>query len=136
MCTAQRLTQNARSHSSAFNRSIQVCECAFALHQKQKRDHSGTVAIDVHRMFHHDSTALTTRTSGLGWTSAGLPHTQGVCRSLRTNPVDPSSPLQKLTQSTITFIVSCILISTDVWFCPPQCGLAIQFPCAEQDWTS
>ena len=36
---------------------MQVCECAFALHQEQKRDHFGALAIDVHRMFHHDSTA-------------------------------------------------------------------------------
>ena len=86
-------------------------------------DHFGAVAIDVHRMFHHDSTALTTRASGLGWTPAGLPHIQRVHRNLRTNPVDPSSPLQRLTH-TITFIVSCILNSTlDVWFRPPQCGL-------------
>ena len=63
-----------------------------------------------------------TRASGLGWTPAGLPHTQGVHRNLRTNPVDPSGPLQKLTH-TVTLIVSCILHSTDVWFCPPQCGL-------------
>ena len=114
--------QNARSHSSVFIRSIQVFECAFHLHQKQKRDHFGTVAIDVHRMFYHDSTALTTRASSLGWTSAGLPHTQEVHRNLRTNPVNPSSPLQKLTH-TVTIIVSCILNFTDVWFCPPQCGL-------------
>ena len=40
-------------------------------------------------------------------------HIQGVHRNLRTNPVDPS----------ITIIVSCILNSTDVCFCPPQCGL-------------
>ena len=57
-----------------------MCECAFALHQEQKRDHFGTVAIDVHRLFHHDPTALKTRASGLGWTSAGLPHIQGVHR--------------------------------------------------------
>ena len=31
------------------------------LHQEQKIDHFRTVAIDVHRMFHHDSTALATR---------------------------------------------------------------------------
>ena len=107
-----------------FIRSIQVCECAFALHQEQKRAHFGTVAIDAHRMFHHDSTALliTTQASGLGWTSAGLPHIQGVHKKLRTNPVDPSSPLQKLTH-TKTFIVSCILNSTYAWFCSPQCGL-------------
>ena len=95
---------------------------AFALHQEQKRNHFGAVAMDVHRMFHHDSTALTARASSLGWTSAGLPHIQRVHRNLRTNPVDPSSPLQKLTH-TITTNVSCILISTDVWFCPPQCEL-------------
>ena len=89
MCTARRLMQNARSHSSVFIQSIQVCECAFALRQEQKRDHFGTVAINVHRMFHHDSTALTTRASGLGWTSAGLPHLRGVHENLRTNPVNP-----------------------------------------------
>ena len=111
MCIAPRLMQNARSHSSVFIRSIQVCECAFALHQEQKRDHIGTVAIDVHPMFHHDSTALTTRASGLGWTFADLPHIQGVHRNLRTTPVDPSSPLQKLSH-TVTIIVSCILNST------------------------
>ena len=122
MCTARRLMQNARSHSSVFIRSIQVCECAFALRQEQKRGYFGTVAIDVHRMFHHDSTTLTTRASGLGWTSAGLPHIQGVHRKLLTNSGDPRSPLQKLTH-TVTLIVSCILHSTDVWFCPPQCGL-------------
>ena len=76
-----------------------------------------SVAIDVHRIIHHDSTSLTTRASGLGWTSAGLPHIQGVHRNLRTNPVDPSSPLQKLTH-TITLIVSCILHSIGVCFCP------------------
>ena len=73
-------------------------------------------------MFRNDSKALTTRASGLGWTSAGLPHIQGVHKNLRTNPVDPSSPLQKLTH-TITLIVSCILNSTYVWFCLPKCGL-------------
>ena len=118
--------QNARSYSSVSIRSTirsrQVCECAFALHQEQKRDHFGTVAIDAHRMFHHDSTALTTRASGLGWTSAGLPHIQGTRRNLRTNPVDPSSPLQKLIHA-ITIIFLCILNSTDIWFYPPQCGI-------------
>ena len=74
-------------------------------------------------MFYHDSKSLTTRASDLGWTSAGLPHTiQGVHRNLRTNLVDARSPLQKLT-NTLTLIVSCILNSSDVWFCPPQCGL-------------
>ena len=84
--------QHARSHSSVFIPSIQVCECPFTLHQEeeQKRDHFGEVAIDVHRMFHHDSTALTTRASGLGWISAALPRIQGVHRNLHTNPVDPS----------------------------------------------
>ena len=114
--------QNARSHSSVFIRSIQVCECAFAIRQEQKTHHFAAVAIDVHRMFHHDSTALTARVSGLGWTSAGPPHTQRVHRNLRTNPVNPSSALQKLTH-TIKLIVSRILNSTGVWFCPPQCGL-------------
>ena len=102
--------------------SINTGVYTFALHHEQKRDHFGTVAIDVHRMFHHDSTALTTRASGLGWTSAGLPHIQGVHRNLCTNPVDPCNPLLKLTHI-ITLIVSCILNSTNVWFCPPQCEL-------------
>ena len=47
---------------------------------------------------------------------------QGVHRNLRTNPVDPSSPLQKPTH-TVTRIVSFMLPSTNVWFCPPQGGL-------------
>ena len=114
--------QNARSHSSVFIPSTQVCECAFALHQERQIYHFGTVAIDVHRVFHHDSTALTTRASGRGWTSAALPHIQGVHRNLRTSPVNPSSPLQKLTHA-IAILVWCILNSTDVWVCPPQRGL-------------
>ena len=115
--------QNARSHSSIFNRPIKVCECAFALHQGQKRDHFGAVAIDVHRMFHHNSTAKT-RASGVGWTSAGLPHIQEVHRNLRTNPVDPSSPLQKLAH-TITLIVSRTQHSTGVWFFPPHADYTV-----------
>ena len=120
MCTAPRLMKNARSHSSVSIRSIQVCERAFAIDEEQKRDHFGTVAIDVHRMFHHDSTALTARASGLG--PAGLPHIQGVHRNLRTNPVDPSCPLQKLTHTTNTYcfmhaeFCRCLVLS-------PQCGL-------------
>ena len=78
---------------------LQVCERAFALHEEQKRNHFGTVAVDIYRMFHHYWTALTNRVSGLGWTSAGLPHIQGVHRNLRTNPIDPSSPLQKSTHT-------------------------------------
>ena len=101
---------------------IQVYECAFSLHQEQKRHHFGTVATDVHLMFRRDSTALTARASG-------LPHMQGVHRNLRTNPVDPRSPLQKSTH-TIT-IVLCPLNSTDVLFCPPSMRV-IQFPGAEQ----
>ena len=67
--------QNAKVSLVGLHRSIRVCECAFALHQEQKRENFGTVAIDVHRMLHHDSAAaLTTRASGLGWTSPGLPH--------------------------------------------------------------
>ena len=62
-----------------------------------------------------------TQASGLGWTSAGLPYIQGVHRNLHTNPVDPSSPLQKLTH-TITLFVPCILHSADVWLCPPHAG--------------
>ena len=114
--------QNAISHSSVSIRSIQMCMCAFALPQEQKRNRFGTVAFDVHRMFHHDETALTTRASGLGWTSAGLPHMQEVHSNWRTNPVKPSNPLRKLTH-TIPIIVSCIPNSTDFCFCPPQCGL-------------
>ena len=90
---------------------------------KGRREITGAVAIDVHRLFHHDSTALTTRASGQGWTPAGVPHIQGVHRNLRINPIDPSSPLQQLTHTTVTLIVSCILNSRDVWFCPPYCGL-------------
>ena len=122
MCTTRRLMQNAISHSSVSIRSIQMCMCAFALPQEQKRNRFGTVAFDVHRMFHHDETALTTRASGLGWTSAGLPHMQEVHSNWRTNPVKPSNPLRKLTH-TIPIIVSCIPNSTDFCFCPPQCGL-------------
>ena len=71
------------------------------------RDHFGAVAIDVHRMFHHDPTPkYPSITPGLD--PAGLPPIHGVHRNLRTNPVDPSSPLQKLTH-TITLIVSCIM---------------------------
>ena len=89
--------QNARSHSSVFKRPIQVCECAFALHQDQKRDHLGAVAIDIHLMFRHDLTEKTPSIRpGL---DIRLPHIQGVHRNLRTNPLDPSSPLQKLTQT-------------------------------------
>ena len=128
----RRLMQNARSPSSVFIRSMQVCECAFALHQEQKRDRFGTVAIDIHRMFHHDSIALPTRASGLGWTSAGLPHTQGVPRNLRTNPVDPSSPPQKLAHTTTT---NNYLVHTGFHIClvlSPSMPV-IQFPCTEQD---
>ena len=35
--------------------NVQVCECAFTFHREQKRYHFGAVAIDVHRMFRHDS---------------------------------------------------------------------------------
>ena len=97
-----------------------MCLC---IASRAEETYFGAVAIDVHRMFHHDSTALTTRASGLGWTSAGLPHIQGVHRSLRRKPVDPSSLLQKLTHTIITLTVSCMLNSTDVWFRPPQYGL-------------
>ena len=93
-------------HSWGFNQ-YRCVSVPLYYHEEQKRDHLGTLAIDVHRMFHHDSTALTTRASGLGWTSAGLPHTQGVHRNLRTNPVDPGSPLQTLTH-TIT-CMNCIM---------------------------
>ena len=73
--------------------------------REPKRDHFGAVAVDVHRMFHHDSTVPTAQASGLGWISAGLPHIQGVHRNLHTNPVNPSSPLQKPTR-TVTLHVS------------------------------
>ena len=80
----------------------------------------GTVAINVHRMSHHGLTVLTPRASGLSWTSAGLPHVQGVHKNLPANPVDPSSLLQKLTRYNNCFMHTefhtCLL-------CPPQCGL-------------
>ena len=54
-------------------------------------------------------------------------HTQGVHRNLRTNPVDPSSLLQKLTH---TMTIICFTRRhtefhrlSDVWFGPPQRGL-------------
>ena len=78
-----------------------MCHC---ITPRAEASHFGTVAIDFHRMFHHDSTALTTQASGLGWTSAGLPHIQGVHRNLRTNPVDPSNPLQTLTHTKYCFM--------------------------------
>ena len=100
-----------------------MCECALGLRQEeQKRDRFGTVAIDVHRMFDHDSTALTTRAPGLDWTSAGLPLIQGVHRNLRTNPVDPSSPTPKVNSHNSTHCLMhtgfhrCLV-------CLPQCGL-------------
>ena len=77
---------------------MQVCACAFALHQEQKkRDHLGTVAIDVHRMFHRDSTALTTRPSirpgmDLRWPATYTGNTQ----ELAYNPADPSNPLPEV----------------------------------------
>ena len=111
MCHARRLMQNATSHWSVFNQPIPVCECALALHQEQKRYHLEAVAIDAHRMLHHHSTQKNPEcSSGLGWTSAGLPHIQGVHRNLRTNPVGPNSPLQTLTHTVA--IVSCITHST------------------------
>ena len=121
--------KTTRSHSSVFMRSIQVCECTFALYQEQKSHHFGTVATDVHRIFHHDSAALTTRASGLGETSAGLPHIHGVHRNTRTNPVGPSSPLQKITPHTVTIICfmhtefhRSLVLSASIWF---------MFPCAK-----
>ena len=92
----------------------------FYVHQEQKRDHFGTVAIDVHRVFPHGSTAPIPRASGLGRTSFGLPHTQGVHRNLRTNPVDPNSPLHSY-----QIFVLCILNSTDVWFVPLNAGYTV-----------
>ena len=68
--------------------SISTGVRAFALHQEQERDHFGTVAIDVHRMFHHDSTTPTHRASGLGWTYAGPPHS--LCIELEIPPPPPS----------------------------------------------
>ena len=52
------------------------------------------------------------------------PYIQGVHKNLRTNPVDPMNPLQELTH-TVTLTVSCILRSTDVWFCPPHTGYTV-----------
>ena len=87
----------------------------FALHQegKKKRDHFGTAAIGVHRM-HHDSTSLSTRAPGLGWTSADLPHINGVHRNLRTNQVDPCSPLQKLAIYCYIHTDRCLFLSTSM----------------------
>ena len=71
MSITQCLMQNTRSHSSVFIRSIPVCVCFFitstrAEEQQQKRDHFGAVAIEVHRMLHHDSTVLTVRVHRCG----------------------------------------------------------------------
>ena len=56
-------------------------------------------------------------------------HTQGVHRNLRTNPVDPSSPLQKLTH---TMTIICFTrMHTEfhrlsyVWFGPPHGGYVV-----------
>ena len=129
--SVHRPTPDAERHISFVGlHSINTGVCAFALHQEPKRDLFRTVAIDVHRMSHHDSTALTTRASGLDWTSAGLPHIQGVHRNLRANPVDPSSPLQKLTHtikimcSMHTEFHTCLVFSLS--------KRVIQFPCAGQ----
>ena len=57
-----------------------------------------------------------------------IQHTQGVHRNSRTNPVDPSSPLQNLSH-TITLIVSCILHSafyrTCLFFVPLNAGYMV-----------
>ena len=132
--SVHRPTPGAERHISLVGlRSINagVCGCVFSLHQDQNRDHFGTIAIDIHGMFRHDSTARTTRASGLGWTSTGLPHIQGVHRNLRTNQVDPSSLPQKLphtistTSSTHTEFHRWLVLSPSV--------RVIQFPCAEQN---
>ena len=113
------------------NQYRRVRECACALHLEQKRDHFGTVAIDVHRMFHRDSTALTTTNNpsirpglDLRWPPTYAGSTQELAR---TNPVDPSGPLQMITHTTLLvqqfIIVVCMLNFTGVWFCPPQRGL-------------
>ena len=54
-------------------------------------------------------------------------HIQGVHRNLRPNPVDPSSPMQKLTH-TITVIVPFILKSAEFWFCPPHARFTVSVP--------
>ena len=80
----------------------------------------------------YDSTTLTTRASDLGWTSTSLPNLQGVHKNLRTNPVHPSSPLQKLTHTipgnTYCFIHTkfhrCLVLSPSM--------RVVQFSCAEQ----
>ena len=111
------MMQNARSHSSLFIRPIQSRRCAFALHREQNRGLVGTVAIIVHRMFHHHSTALKTLASGLGWASWSATNT-GRRRE---------RALQKLTH-TITLDISCTPNSTqDVSFFPSQCGLCYFF---------
>ena len=127
--------QRAKTRISVGLHSINTCVrvCLYITPRAGERSLRNSSNRRPPHIFHHDSTALTTRASGLGWASAGLPHTQRVHRNLRTNPADPSSPLQKSTH-TRTLIVSCVrvLTSSDVCFCPPQCGL---FPCAEQGWT-
>ena len=46
--------------------------------------------IDVNRMFYRDSTALTARASGLGWTYAGLAYIQtGSTQELAYEPGRP-----------------------------------------------
>ena len=75
------------------------------------------------RMFHHIMTReQKIRASGLGWTCAGLPHIRGVHRNLHTNPVDPSSPQQKLTHTNKTYC----FMHTEFYRClvlSPSCGL-------------
>ena len=93
-------------------------------YQYIERDDFATVANDVHRMFHHDSTALTTRASGLGWTCAGLP------RSTQELACEPGRPKEPTPRTAVTLIVSCILNSTDVCLSPSM--RVAQFPCAEQ----
>ena len=112
-----------------------MCLCIAPITTEEKRDHFGTIAVDVHRMFHHDSTALTTLASGLGWISAGLPHIQGVHRNLRTNPVGT-----QITHSKSEFALSMLrelfvlstMDSTDRCLVLSPSTRVVQFPCEGQ----
>ena len=71
-------------------------------------------------MFHHASTALTTRAAGVGWTSHCLAHIQRVHRNLRSNAVEPSSPLQKLAHTNKTLFCMHTEFHKHLWVLPPH----------------
>ena len=124
MCTARRLTPYlARWSSIDQYRFVSV---TLQYLKKSRRDHIGAVGIDVHSMFCHDSTAKTRSIMPGLDLRRGLRHIQAVHRDLRTNAVDPSSPLQKLSR-TVTHIVSCTLNFSGAWF--RLSHRVIQFPC-------